>query len=176
MNLFQILITSVVCASTVTALANIIVSLQNNRRLLAIENEKKTSTLTQYRYTHLYEVLQDWINESKKLEAPQNRDTMLSEKEIADHLNNSLRLLEQKYSVAKPLVEKGLWGNIEYLIKQAIEDRESTYVWLVSDKEPTYRIVDYPEALSCYRDSYYKVKEQFESVIQKQLQLLLSVD
>ncbi len=60
-NLFtSAIISGAVFAALIASIANIIISILNNRMLKIIEKQKNISEIDKYRYTCLYDILTRW--------------------------------------------------------------------------------------------------------------------
>lgn len=115
----SVFISSAVAAAAVAAIANVVVSILNNRRLKAIEVDKRNNELIQYRYTKLYALLE----KIKSFERPTAGLALSNETrgkfiQMRSDLYNNLT---NEYKLAKPLIDKEVRIAVEELNKQIVK-------------------------------------------------------
>lgn len=95
-----VIFTATVFAALLSSIANIIISLINNRRLKRIEKQKQMNEIDKYRYSRLYELVLNWYD----YDTETTGDTA---SEIAFYkLLNLFMDDSRRYEFAKPLLDK----------------------------------------------------------------------
>jgi len=101
-----------VIAATVSALASVVIAIQNNQRLKAIEKNKRINELTQYRYTKLYSILEE-ILALESFDYDLSKDHIHETHTAISHLSY---LAIKKWELAKPLIDASIRKSTDELI------------------------------------------------------------
>jgi hypothetical protein len=104
MELLIIIFTSTVVAAIVTAIFNVIKTILDNKA-------KTNDSIRLFRYTKLHEILSDYL---LKLYTERDKD-----EELPLIIPNRKNNLFNSYILAKPLVNKEYWENIDSLFEEA---------------------------------------------------------
>ena len=99
---WKTLLASTVVAAIITAIINIVKSIMDNKA-------KASESVKTFRYTKLYEIVIEWQkNNSESVKVSPSGEIDALGNEIGRNNN-----LQKCYQLAKPLVDKKYWGDIE---------------------------------------------------------------
>lgn len=162
--LSTVFLTAAVFAALVSSVANIIISLINNHRLKKIEKRKQMDEISKYRYTHLYELLQNWKSFETKTEA-ETVGKIISHKRLYLFLDDVKR-----YDLARPLLDEVYIKPLELQKAECIKLVEKLAMAEAPDSE-------YFKEFSVIEKHYYTdsktFSEMLKDAIYSQLQTLL---
>ena len=112
-NLFtSAVISGAVFAALIASIANIIISIINNRMLKTIEKQKKIGEIDKYRYTCLYDILTRWYNHKFDFE----------DKYDEDHNNigslHTFHDILEWYNITKPFLDSQYITELDRIVKK----------------------------------------------------------
>lgn len=113
-NMITILLTSAVVASLVTSVANIVISIFNNRRIKLIEKEKRKNDLITYRYKCLYNMLLKWQEYDTPYEIKDKNPLQIARDRIFNGFFDSYR----RFQIISPLMDEKYKDKVNSLYKE----------------------------------------------------------
>lgn len=109
-----IVLTSAVVASLVTSIANILIAILNNHKIVSIEKEKQKNSLISYRYKCLYEMLLKWQEYNTPYEIKDKEPSEIATERLFNGFFDSHR----KFQIISPLLDEEYKRDAEKLNKE----------------------------------------------------------
>lgn len=159
-----VIFTATVFAALLSSIANIIISLMNNRRLKKIEKQKRMNEIDKYRYSRLYELVLNWTDYDTEVKGE-------TASEIAFYkLLNLFMDDSRRYEFAKPLLEKSF---IEPLELKKAECKELLDALIEAEAPDGTHTKEFPLRRKHYFKSGQEFSELLKGTINTQLEILL---
>ena len=114
-SLTSVFLTSAVFAAVITSITNLIISVANGKRLKKIEKQKIKNEWDKFRYSKLYDLIQNWHS----YDSDSIGDSV---SEIAtSRLVNLFLDNKDRYEIVKPLLDDSYKPMLDSLLKQGEE-------------------------------------------------------
>jgi len=166
-NISPVLISVGVISAALAAIANVVVSVMNNRRLKAIEKDKRMTEIQKYRYTNLYNIVKNWEAYSTKFEGE-------TAGEIALHRLVNMPLDNiSRYDIIKPLLNP-----IYILVLDEVADEIHHLLGKLVELETEdgEHLEDFNDVRHKYNNAGEKFRKMLRNAIYEQLKELLLQD
>lgn len=166
-SLPSVIFNASVLAAAIASIFNFIVASVNNRRLKKIEESKKLTSIQQYRYTNLYELIKHWHEYDSKFE----EDTV--GKMAANRLMNMGLDNIGRYEIAKPLIHPQYTPALDDMVETINSSLKKLIAQETSDGK---RLEKFDIAFDEYTQISMEFEKALKHAINKQLKEFLLLD